>query len=326
MTLANLPPLVTVFGGSGFVGRNVVRALAVRGYRIRVAVRRPDLAGFLQPLGNVGQISFAQANIRYPDSIAKAVEGASYVINCVGILNQTGQNTFEAIHDIGVRTITLAAKSVGAKLTHLSSIGADVNALSDYARTKGKGEAIVREISPDAIIIRPSVVFGADDDFFNKLASMAQCLPFIPAIGGGNTKLQPVSVTDVAEVVARSIDGSLKSGAVYEIGGPEILTFRQCAQLVLATTYRTNPIVNVPFSIASMIGKIAGLIPLVKPVLTTDQVKQLKTDNVVSETAIAAGLTLDGLGIQATNVASVLPTYMVSYRVSGQFNNAGKAA
>jgi NADH dehydrogenase len=326
MPLANLPPLVTVFGGSGFVGRHVVRILAKRGYRIRVAVRRPDLAGFLQPIGNVGQISFAQANLRYKDSINKAVEGADHVVNCVGLLLENGRNTFDAVQEFGARAVAEAAKNVGATLTHISAIGADANSSVGYARTKGRAEAAIRAVLPDAIILRPSIVFGPEDDFFNKFAGMAQRLPFLPLIGGGHTKFQPVYVEDVAEAVARAVDGKLTAGATYELGGQDVMTFRDCLEAVLAATYRERPLVNLPFGIATLIGKIASLVPLITPPLTADQVTLLKKDNVVSADAEKAGLTLHGIGITPVSVASVLPSYLVSYRVNGQFKNAGKAA
>ncbi|KIQ04737.1 3-beta hydroxysteroid dehydrogenase [Agrobacterium tumefaciens] len=326
MPLANLPPLVTVFGGSGFVGRHVVRTLAKRGYRIRVAVRRPDLAGFLQPQGNVGQISFAQANLRYKESINKAVEGADHVVNCVGILFESGRNTFDAVQEFGARAVAEAARNAGATLTHISAIGADANSTVGYARTKGRAEAAIRAALPDAIILRPSIVFGPEDDFFNKFAGMAQSMPFLPLIGGGHTRFQPVYVEDVAEVVARSVDGALKPGATYELGGQDVMTFRACLEAVLAATYRQRPLVNLPFGIATLIGKIASMVPLITPPLTADQVTMLRDDNVVSAEAEKAGLTLEGIGMTPVRVSSILPTYMVSYRTNGQFSNAGKAA
>lgn len=326
MPLANLPPLVTVFGGSGFVGRHVVRLLAQRGYRIRVAVRRPDLAGFLQPIGNVGQISFAQANLRYRDSVKKAVEGADHVVNCVGILFENGRNTFDAVQEFGGRAVAEAARDVGATLTHVSAIGANGNSDSTYGRTKGRAEAAILSILPSAVILRPSVIFGAEDDFFNKFAGMAQSMPVLPLVGGGKTKFQPVYVQDVAEAVARGVDGKLKPGAIYELGGQDVMTFRDCLEAVLAATYRERPFVNLPFAIASLIGKVASMIPLVTPPLTSDQVTLLKTDNVVSAASVQNGLTLEGMGITPVRVASILPSYMVQYRVNGQFSKTGKAA
>jgi uncharacterized protein YbjT (DUF2867 family) len=325
MPLANLPPLVTVFGGSGFVGRHVVRALAKRGYRIRVAVRRPDLAGFLQPIGNVGQISFAQANLRYKDSVRAAVEGADHVVNCVGVLNDCSRNGFNAVHELGAKLVAEATKSVGATLTHISAIGADAKSPSAYARSKARGEASVRDIVADAVILRPSVVFGPEDDFFNKLGGMVARLPFLPLIGGGETKFQPVYVDDVAQAVVRSVDGQL-SANTYELGGPEVLSFRDCLEKVVAATYREARYVSLPFGVASLIGSISSLIPLVKPAITNDQIQLLKSDNVVSSDAVKNGYTLQSMGIAPVSVDAVLPNYMVRYREQGQFSNAGKAA
>jgi uncharacterized protein YbjT (DUF2867 family) len=326
MTLANLPPLVTVFGGSGFVGRHVVRALAKRGYRIRVAVRRPDLAGFLQPLGNVGQISFVQANLRYRNSVDSAVEGASYVVNCVGILFEAGRNSFEAVQEFGGRAVAEAARGVGAKLIHLSAIGANGTSDSSYARTKGRAEAAIHSIVPDAIIYRPSIVFGPEDNFFNKFAGMARTAPVLPLIGGGKTKLQPVYVIDVAEAVAKAVDGKVAGGKIYELGGPEVLTFRECLEAMLKSTARTNRFVSLPFGVASLLGSVASMIPLIAPPITADQVRLLKKDNVVSKEAEAEGRTLKGLGIMPTMVSSVLDSYLVHFRPHGQYTGTGKAA
>ncbi|RDL49207.1 hypothetical protein BLJAPNOD_00304 [Ensifer sp. M14] len=326
MTLSNLPPLVTIFGGSGFVGRHVVRALAKRGYRIRVAVRRPDLAGHLQPLGNVGQISFVQANLRYRKSVDRAVEGSDHVINCVGVLFESGRNTFDAVQDFGARAVAEAARNVGAKLTHISAIGADAKSESSYARTKGRAEAAIRETLPDAIILRPSIVFGPEDGFFNKFAQMARFAPALPLIGGGNTKFQPVYVTDVAETVARSVDGKLTPGATYELGGPDVLTFRECLEIMLQTIDRKRPLVSIPFGIASMMGSVASMIPFVTPPITPDQVVLLKSDNIVSAKAESEGRTLRGVGIAPTMLESILSTYLVRYRPQGQYTRSGRAA
>ncbi|ARQ08408.1 NAD-dependent nucleoside-diphosphate-sugar epimerase protein [Rhizobium etli] len=326
MTLANLPPLVTVFGGSGFVGRHVVRALAKRGYRIRVAVRRPDLAGFLQPLGNVGQISFVQANLRYRNSIDRAAEGASHVVNCVGILHETGRNTFDAVQEFGARAVAEAARNAGATLTHISAIGANADSDSAYGRTKGRAEAAILSIKPDAVIFRPSIVFGPEDSFFNKFADMARMSPVLPLVGGGKTKFQPVYVEDVAEAVARAVDGKVAGGKIYELGGPEVLSFRECLEMMLKVTSRKNPLVSLPFGLASLIGSIASLIPFVTPPITPDQVRLLKRDNVVSPEAEGEGRTLKGLGITPTMPASVLGSYLVQYRPHGQYTGSGKAA
>jgi Predicted nucleoside-diphosphate-sugar epimerases len=326
MTVSNLPPLVTVFGGSGFVGRHVVRALVKRGYRIRVAVRRPDLAGFLLPYGYVGQIALVQANLRYRQSVDRAVEGASIVVNCVGILFESGRNSFDAVQDFGGRAVAEAARAAGAKLVHVSAIGADKDSGSSYARTKGRAEAAILSIVPDAVILRPSIIFGPEDSFFNKFAAMAKMFPALPLIGGGKTKFQPVYVDDVAQAMALGVDGVLTGGRTYELGGPEVLSFRECMEIVLRTTSRRRPLISLPFAIASMIGSIASLIPFIKPPITSDQVTLLKRDNIVSEEAVRDGRTLEGMGIRPTHLASVVSSYLVQYRPQGQFTNSGKAA
>ena len=326
MTLSNLPPLVTVFGGSGFVGRHVVRALAQRGYRIRVAVRRPDLANFLQPLGNVGQISFTQANLRYRDSIDRAVDGADCVVNCVGILFESGRNTFDSVQEFGAKAVAEATRAAGARLVHISALGADANSASSYAQTKGRAEAAVAGILPEAIILRPSIVFGPEDGFFNKFAKMAKNLPALPLIGGGKTKLQPIFVGDVAEAVARAVDGKVAAGRIYELGGQNVMTFRDCLETMLKVIDRDTALVSLPFGVASMIASITSLIPLITPPLTNDQVTLLKSDNIVSDAAQSEGRTLQGIGMTPTAMSAVLPTYLVHYRPQGQFTNSGKAA
>lgn len=326
MTFANQTKLVTVFGGSGFVGRHIVRELAHRGYRIRVAVRRPDLAGFLQPLGNVGQISFVQSNLRFRNSVDRAVQGSDFVINCVGILFESGRNKFDAVQDFGARAVAEAARAAGAKLIHLSAIGADASSNSTYARTKGVAEKAIQEILPDATILRPSIVFGPEDQFFNKFADLARLSPFLPLIGGGKTAFQPVYVGDVAEAVARIVDGAMAPGKIYELGGPEVLTFRQCMEIMLEQIDRSTPLVSMPFSVASMLGSLASLVPFIAPPITADQVRLLKKDNVVSKEAEAEGRTLTGMGITPTLVEAILPSYLVHYRPHGQYTRSGKAA
>lgn len=326
MTLANQTKLVTIFGGSGFVGRHVVRALAKRGYRIRVAVRRPDLAGYLQPMGNVGQITFAQANLRYRKSVDTAVEGSDYVINCVGILFERGKNKFDSVQDFGARAVAEASRAAGAKLIHVSAIGADPKSASAYAASKGRAEAAIQEILPEAIIMRPSIIFGQEDNFFNKFATMARFAPALPLISGGATAFQPVYVGDVAEAVARAVDGAVPAGKIYELGGPEVLTFRQSLEMMLRVIDRKRPLVSLPSPIASLIGSLASLVPLGEPPLTSDQVKLLKSDNVVSEAAKAEGRTLEGLGIKPVLAESILPSYLVRFRPQGQYTRSGKAA
>jgi uncharacterized protein YbjT (DUF2867 family) len=317
------PKLVTVFGGSGFVGRHVVRALARRGYQVRVACRRPDLAGHLQPLGNVGQIQAIQANIRVRWSVDRAVQDADHVINLVAILHEGGRQSFAAVQDFGARAIAEAARAVGAGLTHVSSLGASVNAESAYARTKGLGEAAVLETVPNAVIYRPSIIFGQEDGFFNRFANMARFSPVLPLIGGGENKFQPVFVGDVAEAVARSVDGKVQGGKIYELGGPQVLSFRQCMEEMLKIIDRKRMLVPVPWGIASMQAAILGLLP--NPLLTKDQLLLLKTDNVVSHAANEAGTTLAGLGLQPQSIASVLPTYLWRYRPAGQFTKHTEA-
>jgi NADH dehydrogenase len=326
MTRSNMPELVTVFGGSGFLGRHIVRSLAERGFRVRVAVRRPDLALHLQPLGNVGQISFVQANLRYRASVDAAVRGADHVINCVGLLFETGRNTFDAVQDFGARAVAEAARGVGAGLTHISAIGADPDSQSSYARSKGKAERSVLATLPDAVILRPSVMFGPEDTFYNKFAEMARIAPFLPLVGGGLTKFQPVFVDDVAEAVVRSVQGKLDGGKIYELGGTEVQSFRTILEDLLAVIHRDKRLVSIPFFLASAIGTISSLIPFVKPMITADQVILLKTDNVVSDAAIREGRTLQGMGIEPTSTAAILPSYLMHYRPEGQFSQSGSAA
>lgn len=326
MTLANVPKLVTVFGGSGFLGRHVVRSLARRGFRVRVAVRRPDLAFFLQPLGNVGQISFAQANLRYRASVDAAVKGSDHVINCVGLLYPSGRNTFDAVQDFGARAIAEAARAQGCGLTQISAIGADVDSPSVYAKSKGRAERSILATVPDAVIIRPSVIFGPEDTFYNRFAEMMLSMPFLPLIGGGQTRFQPVFVDDVAEAVARSVEGRVPGGKIYEFGGPEVKSLKDIYEEIMAITYREKRMATLPFGLASLIGSVNSLIPFVKPTITSDQVTLLRSDNVVSGAAMAEGRTLQGLGIEPTLAGAILPSYLVRYRPEGQFTHSGSAA
>jgi uncharacterized protein YbjT (DUF2867 family) len=314
--------LVTVFGGSGFVGRHVVRALAKRGYRVRVAVRNPDLAFHLQPLGGVGQIQAVQANLRFRWSVDRAVEGADHVVNLVGILFEGGGQSFDALQDFGARAVAEAARSAGAGLTHMSAIGADAHSASAYAASKARGEAAVLETAPGAVILRPSIMFGPEDGFFNKFASMARMLPFLPLVGGGQTKFQPVYVGDVAEAVARSVGGQVEGGKIYELGGAEVLTFKALMERTLEVIGRKHILLPIPFWAARIQGAILGLLP--NPILTSDQVTLLETDNVVSDRAAKDGRTLQGIGITPTGMTAILPSYLWQYRKAGQFQ-LGKA-
>jgi uncharacterized protein YbjT (DUF2867 family) len=311
--------LVTIYGGSGFLGRHVVRAIARTGARMRVAVRRPELAGHLQPLGGVGQIVPVQANVRYRDSLIAAAEDADAVINLVGILYSAGKQTFNSVQDEGAGNVAAVAKAAGARaFVHVSAIGADPDSPSTYARTKAAGEAAVKDVLPDATIFRPSVVFGPEDDFFNRFAALARISPVLPLIGGGRTKFQPVFVGDVAQAIVAALEGRTGADAPYELGGPEILTMREVMERVLAYSMRSRPLVPLPFWLAKLQGAVLQFLP--KPPLTLDQVRLLQTDNVVSDTAIEAGRTLQGLGIEPVPVASVVPDYLEQFRPRGQFS------
>jgi len=318
MTLqSNNDTVITIFGGSGFLGRHLVRALARRHYRIRVAVRRPDLAGHLQPLGRVGQIHAVQANVRHAESVEAAVRGADIVINLVGILFERGRQRFDTVQTYGAEQVALAASAHGARMIQVSSIGADENSASAYARSKAEGEKAVLAARPEAIIVRPSIMFGPEDDFFNKFAAMARMLPALPLLGGGHTKFQPVFVGDVAEAIARAVDGEAKAGTIYEMGGPEVRTFKELMQYVLETTERRRFLVPLPFGLAKFQAMFLQLMPT--PLLTQDQVEQLKVDNVVSAAAEAEGRTLRALGIEPTAVATIVPSYLWRFRKTGQF-------
>ncbi len=318
MTLkSKFDTLVTVFGGSGFLGRHVVRALANRGYRIRVAVRRPELAGYLKPLGAVGQIEVVQANIRFPPSVEAAVRDADIVVNLVGILFERGRQRFDAVQAAGAEAVALAAKAVGARLVHVSAIGADDNSASRYARSKADGERRVMAAQPGAIIARPSIVFGPEDEFFNRFAGLARISPALPLPGGGHTRFQPVFAGDVAEGIATAVDGKAKPGAIYEFGGPDVRTFKELMQYTLATIERRRLLVPVPFAVMKLQAEFLQFLP--DPPLTPDQVELLKSDNVVSAAAREQGRTLEALGIVPDSIAAVVPDYLWRFRKTGQF-------
>jgi uncharacterized protein YbjT (DUF2867 family) len=316
---SNSETLVTVYGGSGFLGRHVVRALARRSYRIRVAVRRPDLAFHLQPLGRVGQIHAVQANLRNAASVQAAARDASVLISLVGLLFERGKQRFDAVHVRGAEQIALAASAHGARMVHVSAIGADEKSRAAYARTKAEAERLVLAAEPQATIMRPSVIFGPEDDFFNRFAALARISPALPLIGGGGTRFQPVFVGDVAEAIAQAVDGNAKSGTIYELGGPEVFTFEQLMRFTLATIGRKRLLVPVPFFAAKI--KAALLQYLPKPPLTPDQVELLRSDNVVSDAAKAGGRTLQGLGIQPESIEAIVPTYLWRFRKTGQFRS-----
>ncbi|MFN3512299.1 MAG: complex I NDUFA9 subunit family protein [Phenylobacterium sp.] len=311
--------LVTVFGGSGFIGTQVVRQLAKQGLRVRVAVRQPHIAYDMRLMGDVGQVEVVQANVRNEASVRRALEGARAAINLVGILYETGRQKFEAVHVDAARMVAAAARDLGVgRLVHMSALGADANSRSKYARSKAAGEAAVREAFPEAVIVRPSVVFGPGDDFFNKFAEMAVFSPVLPLVGGGNTRFQPVYVTDLARALARTVVDPDCAGRTYELGGPTTMTFRQVLELVMEQTERRRLLLPLPFPVAGLIGTLCAPIALftpVKPPLTADQVELLKTDNVTE--AGAAGLV--ELGVTPTPVEAITPTYLYRFRRGGQF-------
>ncbi len=311
--------LVTIYGGSGFIGRHVVRAIARTGARMRIAVRRPELAGFLQPLGSVGQINAVQANVRYPQSLLAAAEDADAVVNLVGILFPSGKQTFKSVMDEGAGHVAEVARRAGARtLVHVSAIGASAKAPSIYARSKAAGEQAVKAVFPDAVILRPSIVFGPKDDFFNRFAALARISPVLPLIGGGKTRIQPVFAGDVAKAVIAALTGKTEADAPYELGGPEVLTMKEIMQRVLAYTMRKRLLISEPFWLAKLQGAFLQMLPT--PMLTVDQVRMLETDNVVSEEATRAGRTLEGVGIEPIAVASVVPDFLEQFRPRGQFS------
>ncbi|WP_246735983.1 complex I NDUFA9 subunit family protein [Enterovirga aerilata] len=319
------PKLVTVFGGSGFLGRHVVRALAKRGYRVRVAVRRPDLGFFLQPLGVVGQIQLVQANLRYPDTVRRALDRADAVVNCVGILSESGRQSFGPVQAEGARVIAEGTPA-GLPLVQVSAIGADPNSASAYARTKGQGDAAVLAARPDAVIVRPSVLFGQGDSFFNRFAALARALPILP-IAGAETRFQPVWAGDVGEAIALAVDGRVLGGRIYEFGGPEIRTLRELVEYVLQVTERKRMIIAMPEGLARIQARVMeivdalsfGLLPD-ELKLTRDQLVLLRQDNVVSEGARAEARTLEGIGMTPRAMEAIVPAYLTRFRKTGQFD------
>jgi uncharacterized protein YbjT (DUF2867 family) len=281
-------------------------------------VRRPELAGHLQPLGKVGQIHAVQANLRYPASVEAAMRDSHVAINLVGILAESGEQTFDAVQAEGAGRVAKAASTAGARVVHVSAIGADENSPSRYGRAKAAGEKAVMSAVPSATIMRPSLMFGPEDRFTNRFAALARISPAMPLIGGGLTKLQPVYVGDVATAVADAVDGKTKAGATYELGGPEVLTMREVMEIILSTIERERMLVSLPFGIAKLQALFLQFAP--GPMnLTPDQVALLRSDNVVSNAAKSAGLTLEGLGIIGDSLEAVAPQYLWRFRAAGQF-------
>ena len=311
--------LVTIFGGSGFVGTQVVQQLARAGYRIRVAVRRPDLAGHLRILGGVGQITPVQANARDLPSVERAVRGAGAVINLVGVGFERGKQRFRTVNAGGAKNVAMAAKAAGAAtLVHMSAIGADAQSPSAYARSKALGETEVQAAFPSAIVIRPSIIFGPGDGFFNRYGSLARLFPVLPLIGG-KTRFQPIYVGDVADAIVAAVEGKVKPGRIYELGGPEIVTHREILERVLAETGRSNPLLPLPAGLAKLMALPFAILPFA-PLLTADQVELLQLDNVVSEEAKRDKRTLAAFGVTPTSMDAILPTYMWRFMKNGQFD------
>ncbi len=321
--MSDRSPLVTIIGGSGFVGRHIAQRMARRGWRVRVAVRRPNEAMFVKPYGVVGQVEPVQCNIRDEASTRAVIRGADAVVNCVGILYGSGRNTFEACQAEGAgRVARIAAEEGVGRFVHISSLGADQGSDSEYARTKAEGEAAVAAAFPGAVILRPSVVFGQDDGFFNRFAGMARLIPLVLPVVGAGTRFQPVWVEDVAEAAAKAACGDAAPG-VYELGGPRVYTLREAVELMLRVTRRRRLVLDVPFFFARIKAWFLQLMP--KPLLTVDQVKLLRHDNVVSKGARS----LADLGIEPTAAEGVIESYLYAYRPKGQYTqlteNGGEA-
>lgn len=319
--------LVTVFGGSGFVGRYIVQRLAKKGYRVRVAVRRPNEAIFVKPYGVVGQVEPVFCNIRDDASVQSVLGGADAVVNCVGILNAFGKNQFDSVQAEGAgRIARLAAEAGITRMVHLSAIGADTTSASAYAHTKAEGEAAVLTHQPDAVILRPSVVFGPEDGFFNRFASMAQMGPILPVVGA-ETRFQPVYVDNVAEAAVMGIEGEAEPG-VYELGGPDTASFRTLMQDMLKVIRRKRLVLNIPFGVASLMGGAFDLLQSISfglfenGMLTRDQVRNLRKDNVVSDGA----RTLATLGITPVAYNAVLEDYLWRFRPTGQYEELTESA
>jgi uncharacterized protein YbjT (DUF2867 family) len=304
----NVNTLVTIFGGSGFLGRYVVRALAERHCRLRIAVRHPYFVEHLQRLGRPGQIRAVRADVRFPRLVEGAVRDAEIVINLVGILSERGEQGFDAVQGEGGGTVARAVARIGAQLIHVSAIGADANSPAAYARSKARGEALVLAELPGVTIFRPSLMFGPEDKFFNRFAAMARILPFLPLIGDGQTLFQPVFVGDVARAVAKAVSGEARANTVYELGGPEVKTLRELMEFVLATIGQQRPLLPIPFAIVRFQASVLQFLPI--PPFTPDEVELLGRDNIVSSAAEREGRTLSALGIDAASIATIVPTYI----------------
>lgn len=311
--------LVTVFGGSGFIGRHVVRALARSGRRVRIAVRNPHVQQSLRLMGDPGQIDLKPADVRDAASVGRALDGAEGVVNLVGVLAQSGGRTFEALQAKGAEAIAEAAAERGIRrFVQVSAIGADAESPSEYARTKAAGEEAVKRHVPTAVVLRPSIVFGPEDKFFNRFAGMAQLAPALPLIGGGETRFQPVYVGDVARAVAKGLEDGELFGRTYELGGPGVYSFRELMERVLQITGRKRFLAPLPMFAAKPLGQAFDLVTKIVPIeppLTADQVLLLSRDNVVSGDHPG----LEAFGVTPTSMDVILPTYLWRYRKGGQF-------
>ncbi len=306
--------VVTIFGGAGFIGRYLVMRLARQGWVIRVAGRSPSHAKRLQPLGDAGQITAIRAVLQDQAAVARAVEGADAVVNLVGLLYEKGRQSFSAVHVQGAERVAQAAAAAGARsLVQVSAIGADPGAEADYARTKGEGEAAVRAAFPESAIVRPSIVVGPEDEFFNRFAAMARISPALPLIGGGETRFQPVYVGDLADAMVACLTRPACRGRTYELGGPKVYSFKALMELLLHEIRRKRLLLPLPFGLAELQGAVLELLPV--PPLTRDQVRLLRRDCVVGPDA----LTFSDLGIEPSAIEVVLPTYLDRYRDGGRF-------
>ena len=321
-----MPQLVTIFGGSGFVGRYIAQRMARQGWRVRVAVRRPNEAHFVRPYGKVGQVEPVLCNIRNEDSVRQATKGADAVVNCVGTFDARGKNNFDAVqHEGAARIARIAAEEGVSRVVHISAIGADVNGDSLYAQSKGKGEAAILDAFPSAVILRPSVIFGPEDQFFNRFAGMARMSPVIPLVGA-DTKFQPVYVDDVARAAEMGVLGEAVPG-IYELGGPDVDTFRELIDQMLQTIRRRRLILPLPFWVGSLMGQVSGAVSfltggLAPQPITVDQVKSLRQDNVVADGAQG----FEALGFKPTSIEAVVPSYLWQFRPSGQYAELKESA
>jgi len=317
------PKLITVFGGVGFVGRHVVETLIRRGYRVRIAVRRPEAAYYMLQIGDVGQTQILKTNVRIRESVARALVDADTAVFLPGLLHSSGKNSFQSVLVEGAGNVAGFAASAGIPLVHMSALNARASSSVPYIAGKYEEEKVVRVAHPDAVILRPSVIFGPEDNFFNKFADMARFSPALPLFGSGKTKFQPVYVGDVAEMVARALDGDILPGRIYELGGQEILTFREIMEEILSVIRRRRVLVPVPFWLGSLLGnalELFGRIPMMPTLAISGQIRMLQYNSIVSKAAQHEGRTLEGAGIEPKTMDSIFGSYLWRFRVHGQFS------